>query len=131
MLPELSDTAPTVAEFRGLRMAAGMSDFGEDATRISLANTLHGVWLRNDGTLIGMGRLIGDGGAFAQVTDIAVHPDWQRQGHGHRIMGALMAWADANLPKGAFISLIADPGAEHLYERHGFQHRTGMARTVP
>ncbi|MEL6798761.1 MAG: GNAT family N-acetyltransferase [Pseudomonadota bacterium] len=128
---ERSDTAPTVAECRGLRVAAGMSDFGEEATRISLANTLHGVWLRDDGTLIGMGRLIGDGGAFAQVTDIAVHPDWQGQGLGHRIMDALMAWADVTLPKGAYISLIADPGAERLYERHGFQHRTGMARTVP
>ncbi|MEO0693453.1 MAG: GNAT family N-acetyltransferase [Pseudomonadota bacterium] len=128
---ERCDTAPTVAEFRSLRMAAGMSDFGEKATRISLDNTLHAVWLREGGTLIGMGRLIGDGGAFAQVTDIAVHPDWQGQGFGHRIMDALMAWADATLPKGAYISLIADPGAERLYERHGFQHRTGMARTVP
>ncbi len=108
-----------------------MSDFGQAATEISLQNTLHGVWLREGGRLVGMGRLIGDGGAFAQVVDVAVHPDFQGQGHGHRIMAALVGWADANLPKGAYISLIADPGAERLYERHGFSHRTGMARLVP
>ncbi|MEL6644444.1 MAG: GNAT family N-acetyltransferase [Pseudomonadota bacterium] len=128
---EASDSVPSIAEFRGLRVAAGLSDFGEEATRISLSNSQHGVWLRDTGTLIAMGRLIGDGGAFAQVTDIAVHPNWQRQGLGHRIMTELMAWADANLPTGAYISLIADAGAERLYERHGFTHRTGMARTVP
>ncbi|MEM9972798.1 MAG: GNAT family N-acetyltransferase [Pseudomonadota bacterium] len=131
MPAEFSPRAPDVAEFRGLRAAARMSDFGAEATEISLANTLHGVWLRDGARLVGMARLIGDGGAFTQVVDVAVHPEYQGQGHGHRIIEALMGWADANLPRGAYISLIADPGAERLYASHGFSHRTGMARTVP
>jgi GNAT superfamily N-acetyltransferase len=75
-----------------------------------------------------MGRLIGDGGCFAQITDIAVHPDHQRQGLGTQVMAALMGWAEANLPKGCYISLIADPGAENLYAKFGFTERYGMAR---
>lgn len=119
-----------MAEFRALRTAAGMSAFSEDATAVSLANTLYGVWLRDRGALVGMARLIGDGGAFAQVTDVVVHPRYQRQGHGHRIMARLMDWAERNLPDGCYISLIADPGAERLYAAHGFTPRVGMARVV-
>lgn len=120
-----------MAAFRGLRHAAGLGVVGEDATRIALQKTLHGVWLWEGDELVGMARLIGDGGTFAQVTDVAVHPRLQRQGWGHRIMTRLMRWADETLPRGCYISLIADSGAERLYERHGFALRTGMARRVP
>ncbi|WP_299670426.1 GNAT family N-acetyltransferase [uncultured Roseobacter sp.] len=131
MRPDFSAQAPDLAAFRALRRAAGLSVVGEEATRIALRNTLHGVWLWEGDQLVGMARLIGDGGSFAQVTDVAVHPRLQRQGWGHRIMARLMRWADDTLPSGCYISLIADPGAEALYERHGFALRTGMARRVP
>ncbi|MEM6891334.1 MAG: GNAT family N-acetyltransferase [Pseudomonadota bacterium] len=130
MPPDFSDAHPTVAEFRSLRAAAGLSSFSDEATRISLRNSLYAVWLRDEGELVAMGRLIGDGGTFAQVTDIAVHPRLQRQGWGDRIITQLMAWADAQLPSGCYISLIADPGAERLYAKHGFERRTGMARRL-
>ncbi len=120
-----------MAAFRGLRLASGLGVIGQDATRAALQNTLYGVWLWDGDELVGMARLIGDGGTFAQVTDVAVHPRLQRQGWGHRIMARLMHWADEALPSGCCISLIADPGAEALYERHGFALRTGMARRVP
>ena len=114
-------------EAHPLRAATGLGAFPEEATRHALSNTLHAVWLRHEGTLIGMARLIGDGACFAQVTDVAVHPDHQGQGHGHTLMTELMRWADTHLPH-AYISLIADPGAERLYAKHGFSSRTGMAR---
>ena len=128
---EFTDTAPSVEQFRELRRDAGLSAFSPMATQIALENTLHGVWLRREDRLIGMGRLIGDGGCFAHVTDIAVHPDYQQQGFGRKIVSRLMQWADSNLPSGCYISLIADPGAEKLYEKQGFSMRTGMARLVP
>ncbi|MBV7393906.1 GNAT family N-acetyltransferase [Mameliella sediminis] len=129
--PAFSDRAASVDEYLGLRAAAGMGAYTPEAARIGLANGLHAVWLRDEaGRLIGMGRLVGDGGCFAQVTDIAVHPDWQRRGLGGRIMTALMDWAAGQLPSGCYISLIADPGAEALYQKHGFDFRTGMARRM-
>jgi GNAT superfamily N-acetyltransferase len=121
---------PSVPQFRDLRGAAGLSRFTEETARISLANYLHGEWLYEGDELVGMGRLIGDGGCFAQVTDMAVHPRLQGQGWGGRIMSRLMAWADANLPAQCYISLIADNGAEKLYARHGFELRVGMSRWV-
>lgn len=130
-MTEFSDTPATLDEFQALRRVAGMSLFPDAAVATSLNRTLHGVWLRDQGALIGMGRLTGDGACFVQVNDVVVHPDRQGQGLGSKIMTQLMAWADANLPEGCHISLIADEGAERLYENAGFGHRTGMARLVP
>ncbi|MFK7868512.1 MAG: GNAT family N-acetyltransferase [Roseobacter sp.] len=128
MQPEFSEDPATVMEFQALRGAVGLTVFSEAATALSLRNQLYGLWLRCDDDLVGMGRLIGDGGIFAQVTDIAVHPCLQRQGWGDQIVSRLMFWADANLPGDCYISLIAEPGAEKLYARHGFVMRTGMSR---
>lgn len=131
MLPEFSENPPTVKEFQDLRRAVGLTVFSDLATATSLENRLHGVWLRQADELVGMGRLIGDGGIFAQVTDIAVNPRWQRQGWGDQIVSRLMFWSDANLPADCYISLIAEPGADKLYARHGFVMRTGMSRQRP
>lgn len=131
MSPDFSDLRPSVAAFRTLRAAAGLSAFDAHATERALSHTIYGAWLYDGEALVGTGRLIGDHGCFAQVTDVAVHPSLRRQGWGGRIMTRLMCWADENLPSGCYISLIADPGAETLYAKHGFSHRTGMARRVP
>lgn len=131
MPPEFSEQIPTVEEFQALRAVAGLSVYSRHATQISLDKELYGVWLRDGPELVGMARLIGDGGGFAQVTDVAIHPRLQRQGWGGKIMEHLMDWADRELPAGCYISLIADPGAERLYEKHGFKTRVGMARRVP
>ncbi len=130
-MPDLSDRSATVAEFRALREVTGLGAFSEAATETARKNRLHAVWLRDEtNMLVGMGRLIGDGGCFAHVTDIAVHPAHQGKGFGTLIMQDLMSWAEANLPPGCFVSLIADPGAEALYTKFGFSLRQGMARTV-
>ncbi|MEX0350170.1 MAG: GNAT family N-acetyltransferase [Paracoccaceae bacterium] len=127
-MPDFSTLPPNVAEYRALRDASGLGNFSVAATETALVNTLHGVWLREGDELVGMARLIGDGGCFAQMTDVAVHPRFQGRGHGHAIMQRLMAWAQEHLPPDCYISLIADPGAERLYASVGFSPRTGMAR---
>jgi len=127
----VSDIAASTEEFLDLRRAAGLKAFTKEAAAISLANMLHGVWLRDGaGQLIGMGRLVGDGGCFVMVVDIAVRPEHQRQGHGARIMAGLLDWADGNLPTSCYLTLIADPRGQRLYERFGFSGRTGMVRLI-
>lgn len=68
-----------------------------------------------------MGRVIGDGGSFFQVVDVAVAPDHQGQGLGTRIMEALMAQLRSEAPATAQVSLLADGTAHGLYERFGFR----------
>ncbi|MEM8872204.1 MAG: GNAT family N-acetyltransferase [Pseudomonadota bacterium] len=132
-MPEavLRPGVPAPAQYMELRALCGLGGRSPAAAEAGLPRTVYGVVIEVEDRLIGMGRLIGDGGCFVQVTDIAVHPDWQGCGWGRRIVAALMSWADAELPSGCYISLIADAGAERLYEKAGFRYRTGMARTVP
>lgn len=131
---ELFQRFPDVDDYRRLRNAAGLSAKSAEAAAKGLGNTLYGVSLIQDGELIGMGRIIGDGGCFFVVVDIAVHPDYQRRGLGKQIMQALDAWLRANAPVSAHVSLLADGDARHLYAQYGFietaPHSIGMAYSV-
>jgi Acetyltransferases len=117
---QLVDSFPDVATYRRLRVEAGLSPKTQEAAERGLANTLYGVSLVKAGEVIGMGRVVGDNGTVFAVVDIAVRPDHQGQGQGKRIMAALDAWLRANAPASAYVMLIADGDARHLYSRFGF-----------
>ena len=68
-----------------------------------------------------MGRVVGDGGLFYQIVDLAVLPQHQGKGLGKAIMAALMERLAATAPARAYVSLIADGDARHLYARYGFE----------
>ncbi len=112
---------PPVAAYRALRLAAGLSDKSPAAAERGLAASLFAVQLIADGALIGMGRVIGDGGCFFQVVDIAVEPGRQGQGFGKAIMREIMAWLSQNVPPTGYVSLIADGPAKDLYAQFGFR----------
>ena len=89
---DLHIETPDTDEYRALRVAAGLSAKTAEAAARGLPGTLFAVCLRRDRELIAMGRVIGDGGLNYEVVDIVVHPDYQRQGLGFRVMTALMDW---------------------------------------
>ena len=93
----------------------------EEGATIGLPASWCSVCIRDGSELIGMGRIVGDGGLFLWVVDIAVTPERQGQGWGRRIMQALMDEVHARAPKRAMIGLIADGTAHELYEKFGFK----------
>lgn len=121
MIPELSLEIPGDDEYLALRSAAGLSAMTPEGARLGLPASWCSVCLRHDGELVGMGRVVGDGGLFLFVVDIAVTPAWQRQGLGRRIMQALMDEVHARAPARTMIGLIADGNAYRLYENFGFR----------
>ena len=116
----LLERFPDVDGYRQLRAAAGLSPKSIDAAASGLEGTLYGVSLLQGSELVGMGRIIGDGGCFFVVVDMAVRPDCQRRGLGNRIMAALDCWLRTHAPDSAHVSLFADGDARHLYARYGF-----------
>ena len=135
MTAEIDESLPGADEYRALRVDAGLSPKTAEAAERGLAGSLYGVCLRVNGRLVGMGRIVGDGGLNYEVVDIAVHPDYQRQGLGSRIMTALMAYLEREAPSSAYVSLIADHGAPALYSKFGFEFTApasvGMALRIP
>ena len=117
---QLLDRFPDIDDYRRLRVAAGLSPRSREAAQRGLPNTVFGVSVLLGGSVIGMGRIIGDGGCFFTVVDIAVEPAHQKRGLGKRIMSALDAWLRANAPVSSNVSLFADGEARRLYAQYGF-----------
>lgn len=112
---------PSATEYRALRVAAGLSPKTREAAERGLPNSLHCVCVRSGDDLVGMGRIVGDGGCNFEIVDMAVHPDHQRKGLGRKIMESLMSYLHENAPPSAYVSLIADGGAPELYRQYGFE----------
>lgn len=111
---------PQPEEFMALRVAGGMSARTLEAAQQGLPNSLFSVTLRQSGRLVGMGRVVGDGGCAYIVSDIVVHPSVQRRGLGRRIMTEIERYLEENVQPGSFVSLIADTPADELYRHFGF-----------
>ncbi|QQR34738.1 GNAT family N-acetyltransferase [Devosia oryziradicis] len=117
---ELVPGTPGVDDFLRLRKVSGLSEKTREAAERGLPNTWFAVTVRHAGRVVGMGRVIGDGGTAFQITDMAVEPQHQGKGLGKQIMSALVDHIRANAPASAYVSLIADGDAQHLYAKYGF-----------
>jgi GNAT superfamily N-acetyltransferase len=118
----LADELPSVAEYCELRRESGLTEHAPESVGLALPNTWAAVVARDRaGVAVGMGRVIGDGGCFFQVVDMAVLPEHQRRGLGDAILSRLLERLRADAPPDAWISLFADPPGRALYARHGFE----------
>lgn len=117
---------PEVEEYLALRQICGLSARDKEASKMGLANSIYSVIIRNktDEKLIGMGRIIGDGGTAYQIVEIAVHPKEQGKGLAKAIMELLMKYIHDEINPQAYVNLIADRPADKLYEQFGFVETT-------
>lgn len=113
---------PPVPDYLRLRQEAGLLP----KTEAQATAALPGSWAachvvaEGGGEVVGMGRLLGDGGWYFHVVDMAVLPAHQRRGLGDAILGALLNRVREVAPPGAYVNLLTDPPGRRLYERHGF-----------
>ena len=119
----LIQAAPTVEDYRELRKRSGLTP----RTREQAAAALPGSWFachivhEPTGQAVAMGRVLGDGGWYFHVVDMAVLPEHQRRGLGDAVLTALLDHVQDHAPAGAHVSLLADPPGRRLYARHGFK----------
>ncbi|KOY17642.1 GNAT family N-acetyltransferase [Paenibacillus xylanivorans] len=118
----IEHTPPSAAEYLALRKSAGLSAMSQEGAEIGLPNSLFAVCLREENEIVGMGRVIGDGGCFFQVVDIAVRPDQQGRGYGKLIMSEIMNYLREHVPARGLVSLLADVPADRLYAQFGFAY---------
>jgi GNAT superfamily N-acetyltransferase len=111
---------PSVETYRALRSGSGLSQKTPEAAERGLPRSLFAVQVLAGDTPIGMGRIVGDGGCFFQVVDMAVLKEHQGKGIGKMIMKEIMQYIETNVPESGYVSLIADGEAHKLYARFGF-----------
>ncbi len=116
----LVHATPSVETYRHLRTAVGLGAKTVEAASRGLPNSLFAVQVLCAGEPVGMGRVIGDGGAFYQVVDIAVLQEHQGRGLGKMIMAAISDYIAREVPESGYVSLIADGEAYRLYQQFGF-----------
>ncbi|KAK2813435.1 hypothetical protein FQN50_000751 [Emmonsiellopsis sp. PD_5] len=118
---ELLDGYPSIPDYLTLRSTPNLTP----KTAAQAIPALRGSWFgcyvvhKETNTAVGMGRIIGDGGWYFHIVDMAVSPEHQRQGLGDAIMARLLGRVREVAPPGAWVSLLADPPGKRLYAKHG------------
>lgn len=124
----------TVSEYKKLRDAVGWWKTDDNAIEIALSNSLFSVVAMENNNIVGLGRVVGDGGLYFYIQDLIVHPDFQNNGLGKRLMDEVMLFIEGNAQFGAFVGLMAAKGLEKYYESFGFKARNrdapGMYRVI-
>lgn len=113
------DSVVPVDDFLRLREVSGLTPRPREAAIKALPRSLYGVHIVIDGSVVGMGRVIGDGALNFDVVDVTVDPEFQGKGYGRVIMENIMQYLDREAQVGSYITLMAD--VPELYEKFGFK----------
>lgn len=118
----LLEGAPVAAEYLRLRERAGLSSKTAEQAKAAISGSWAACHVVHeaDACSVGMGRVIGDGGWYFHVVDMAVLPEHQGRGLGSAVLAYLLEQIRQQAPRGAFVSLLADPPGRRLYARSGF-----------
>ncbi|KAE8168129.1 hypothetical protein BDV40DRAFT_251357 [Aspergillus tamarii] len=156
---------PTVRDYIHLRSASGLSPHSAAQAEAAMRGSWYGCYVTynenpvqngkdinlsgsnnttSEELIVGMGRVIGDGGWYFHIADMAVLPDHQRKGLGDAILKDLMNRIRSLAPPpekaedgklmGTYVSLFADVAGRKLYARNGFvdsmPHSMGMVQLL-
>jgi GNAT superfamily N-acetyltransferase len=111
-----------VADYRRFREAVGwVAPRASDAAVQAALDATWNVIAREDGDLVGIGRLLDDGALYATIWDMIVLPGEQGHGIGRAILERLLARASVR----SIVALVATPTARPLYEEYGFEVESG------
>lgn len=111
-----------VADYLRLREAVGWRSAAlDDATVQAALDRTWNVVAREDGAVVGIGRLLDDGAFYATIWDVIVLPERQRRGIGTAILERLLDEASTR----GIVTLVASSAGKPLYERYGFTSDDG------
>jgi GNAT superfamily N-acetyltransferase len=123
-LVEIVDGTPSPEEYAAFRAHVRWPAVAPSQAAGALRASLASVLARDvDGALVGMGRVVGDGGVYLYLQDVIVLERWRNNGIGTRITEALLDHVRELGGPGTFVGLMASVGAGPFYERFGFQPR--------
>jgi len=132
---KIVNEVPDLKEYVDLRLAAGMESADEDALKNGLMHSLCTITARGEqDELLGMGRIIGDGGVYYQIVDLIVTPAQDEQGLQEAILNQLLGYLDTYASKDAQLMTVSDVAGIKLYQKYGFKlvypDFYGMTRSI-
>lgn len=119
---------PSISQYLQLRSTAGLSPKTPSQAAAVATGSWFGCYVAFDAPdegpqPVGMGRVIGDGGWYFHIADMAVHPKHQRKGLGDVILKTLLNQIKQEAPPDGtpYITLFADEPGKKLYYKNGFR----------
>ncbi|ANV99922.1 GNAT family acetyltransferase [Bradyrhizobium icense] len=111
-------------ELEALYRAAPLGNKNAADLEVVFGNSMFCCFARDNGRLVGAGRVLADGRDCAYLCDVAVLPSHQGTGLGKQLIERLLAKSQGH----AKIILYAVAGREPLYAKFGFlRMKTAMA----
>ncbi len=116
------ENALSYDDYCRLRESVAWLNFSREQTEKALNNSLYTVIAEDDGKVVGMGRMTGDG-LYYLIVDIVVQPDHQKKGIGSTIIDMMIDYVDRETPIGgrSSVQLTAEKGKETFYKKRGFK----------
>ena len=124
-----------IGEYQLLRNSTNWRQLEKEVVEKALDNDLFAVCVMHGEHIVGMGRVIGDGGIYFYIQDVVVLPEYQGKGIGHQIMLRIEHYLQQQVSSGSFIGLMAAQGVKGFYQKFGYRDRPddspGMFKTIP
>ncbi len=125
-------------DYNDLRESVDFIRITPGQARCALDHSLYKLLAVHRGRPVGMVRVVGDGGYVFFICDVIVHPEYQSQGLGRKMIENVLSWLESRVDEGEtiMVNLMSALHKEDFYEKMGFQkrpfgiHGAGMSRWI-
>ena len=118
----IHDNILKTEDFIRLFSGAGWGEIPYDQAEISIKNSYASFSAECDGKIIGMVRLLGDGGMAFFLKDFVISPEYQGKGIGTALLRHAEEYISSQLKKGwqGYLQLVSAKGKEGFYLKSGY-----------
>lgn len=115
----------TATDFIRLYESVGWGKKDEDIVRVSLKNSYVTFAVTEGEKVIGMARLLGDGGMAFYLKDLIILPEFQGKGIGKELLKYVQNYIKNKIEDGwqTSLELMSAKGKEEFYKKFGFEER--------
>lgn len=119
---KILENIDNVEEYNYLFDIVGWGSYPVEISKKALSNNIYSVSIYDNDSIIGYGRLIGDGIIFLYIHDVMVKPEYQGKGIGKIIMQKLLNKVEEIRKENPDLLLYlgASKGKEDFYRKCGF-----------
>lgn len=123
---KLIENSISVEEYFYLRDKVNWKRLTQRQAELALKNCLFNVKaIDENGNVVGMGRIVGDGAVISYIQDLIVVPEAQGKKTGSLIIQRLIDYVKSIREEGStmMLCLMCAKGREPFYIKHGFMQR--------